>query len=282
MRRKERHHIEGRLTSAERQPLSHGVGRFRIPRGKGGVILLLLVMIAGYYIQDFTGPTRSAREVSAASVATAQQTDNTQNDEAQKLTSALFDTVQASWKTIFQQAGNTWKPVGLVMYRDRPQPECTDNQSDSGSFYCASTATIYMDLSFYDQLHDQPIADSEFALGYLIARQVAYHVQHLLGIDSALKQIQENATPALKTEISNQAEWQRDCFVGIWASDMAVQNRVTWQNLASVIQMITRSGNQGMGEATPIANHSDAEYYWFKKGVEQGDPGKCDSFQNPR
>ncbi|MDU5193048.1 MAG: neutral zinc metallopeptidase, partial [Mixta calida] len=48
--RRESDNVEDRRS----QSPTVGAGRMRIPRGKGGIILLVIVMVAGYYGYDLT------------------------------------------------------------------------------------------------------------------------------------------------------------------------------------------------------------------------------------
>ncbi len=47
-----------------------------------------------------------------------------------------------------------------------------------GPFYCPADGTVYINLSFYDDMKDKLGADGDFAQGYVIAHEVGHHVQN--------------------------------------------------------------------------------------------------------
>ncbi len=65
-----------------------------------------------------------------------------------------------------------------------------------GPFYCPADSTVYIDLSFYDEMKNKLGADGDFAQGYVIAHEVGHHVQKLLGIEPKVRQQQQHATEA--------------------------------------------------------------------------------------
>ncbi len=81
-----------------------------------------------------------------------------------------------------------------------------------GPFYCPADGTVYIDLSFYDDMKDKLGADGDFAQGYVIAHEVGHHVQKLLGIEPKVRQLQQNATQAEVNRLSVRMELQGRLF----------------------------------------------------------------------
>ena len=52
--RRESDNVEDRRNDSG-SPLGGGGGGFRLPSGKGGIVLLIIVLVAGYYGVDLTG-----------------------------------------------------------------------------------------------------------------------------------------------------------------------------------------------------------------------------------
>lgn len=74
---------------------------FRLPRGKGGIILLVVVLVAGYYGVDLTGLLTGqpiSQQQSTRSI-------SPNDDEAAKFTSVILATTEDTWGQLFQKWG---------------------------------------------------------------------------------------------------------------------------------------------------------------------------------
>lgn len=109
------------------------------------------------------------------------------------------------------------------MYRGATRTGCGAGQSVMGPFYCPADGTVYIDLSFYDDMKNKLGADGDFAQGYVIAHEVGHHVQKLLGIEPKVRQMQQNASQAEVNRLSVRMELQADCFAGVWGNSMQQQ-----------------------------------------------------------
>ncbi len=95
----------------------------------------------------------------------------------------ILATTEDTWGQQFEKMGKTYQQPKLVMYRGMTRTGCGAGQSIMGPFYCPADGTVYIDLSFYDDMKDKLGADGDFAQGYVIAHEVGHHVQKLLGIE---------------------------------------------------------------------------------------------------
>ncbi|SUI19601.1 protein ypfJ [Salmonella enterica subsp. salamae] len=163
---------------------------FRLPRGKGGIILLVVVLVAGYYGVDLTGLLTGQPVSQQQSTRSISPND----DEAAKFTSVILATTEDTWGQLFQKMGRGYQQPKLVMYRGMTRTGCGAGQSVMGPFYCPADGTVYIDLSFYDDMKNKLGADGDFAQGYVIAHEVGHHVQKLLGIEPKVRQLQQNAS----------------------------------------------------------------------------------------
>jgi len=80
---------------------------------------------------------------------------------------------------------------------------------------------VYIDLSFYDDLHNRFGAKGDFAEAYVIAHEFGHHVQHLLGVDQQVRQAQ-GMDPRASNPLSVRLELQADCYAGVWAKNQQV------------------------------------------------------------
>lgn len=262
-----------------------GGGGFRLPiRGKGGIVLLIVVVVvAGYYGVDLTPLLTGGQSGSQVS----QQTRISPNDdEAAKFTAVILGYTEDTWQQIFQQMGKTYQPPKLVMYRGATQTGCGIGQSVMGPFYCPADSTVYIDLSFYDDMKDQLGAGGDFAQGYVVAHEVGHHVQKLLGIESRVRQQQQGAPEKTVNALSVKLELQADCFAGVWGHSMQQQQILDEQDPHEALNAARAIGDdrlqqRGQGRVVPDSfthGTSEQRYHWFKRGFDSGDIHQCDTF----
>ncbi|PYB33126.1 neutral zinc metallopeptidase, partial [Serratia marcescens] len=178
--RRESDNVEDRR--GQSSGLGGGGGGFRVPvRGKGGIVILVVVLVAGYYGIDLS-PLLNGGNVAPQG---QQQSANIspKDDELAKFTSVVLASTEDNWKEIFQRMGKTYQPPKLVMYRGVTRTSCGTGQAAMGPFYCPGDRTVYIDLSFYQDMKTKLGAGGDFAQAYVVAHEVGHHVQNLLGIE---------------------------------------------------------------------------------------------------
>ncbi|ADO47559.1 neutral zinc metallopeptidase [[Enterobacter] lignolyticus] len=278
--RRESDNVEDRRNDSG-APMMGGRG-FRLPSGKGGIILLLVVVVAGYYGVDLTGLLTGQPLTSPAT----QQSISPKDDEAAKFTSVILATTEDTWGQIFQKMGRQYQQPKLVMYRGATRTGCGTGQSVMGPFYCPADSTVYIDLSFYDDMKHKLGADGDFAQGYVIAHEVGHHVQKLLGIEPKVRQMQQQASRAEVNRLSVRMELQADCFAGVWGHSMKQQGVLENGDLQEALNAAQAIGDdrlqqQSQGHVVPDSfthGTSEQRYTWFKRGFDSGDPAQCNTF----
>lgn len=80
-----------------------GGGGFRLPSGKGGIVLLIIVLVAGYYGVDLTGMLTG--EPMPQQQTSTQRSISPKDDEAAKFTSVILATTEDTWEPIFEKDG---------------------------------------------------------------------------------------------------------------------------------------------------------------------------------
>lgn len=185
--------------------------------GKGRLILLVVVMVAGYYGVDLS-PLLS--EPTTQSQPQRQEMSQPAKDPLARFTSVMLASTEDAWSEIFQQSGSRYQAPKLVLYRGSTRTGCGQGQSVMGPFYCPADRTVYIDLSFYQEMRDKLGADGDFAQGYVVAHEVGHHVQNLLGIERKMREQQQGLSRAEQNKLSVKLELQADCFAGVWGHYM--------------------------------------------------------------
>ncbi|AIN19703.1 neutral zinc metallopeptidase family protein [Yersinia rochesterensis] len=267
---------------------SGGGGGFRPPiGGKGGLVILIVVLVAGYYGVDLTPLLNGSDPMSQTQTQPRSQSAvSAKDDQYAKFTSVVLADTEDTWKPIFQEMGRSYQEPKLVMYRGATRTGCGTGQSVMGPFYCPADSTVYIDLSFYEDMKNKLGADGDFAQAYVIAHEVGHHVQHLLGIDTKVRQQQQGVSEAEANRLSVKMELQADCFAGVWGKAMEKQNVLEIGDLQEALNAAQAIGDdrlqqQRQGQVVPDSfthGTSAQRYTWFKRGFDSGDPNNCNTF----
>lgn len=258
-------------------------------RGAGGIVLFLAVMIAGYYGIDLSPLLTNSGVVSTAPD-TQQYAPTAEENEMARFTKVALKTTEDTWQELFQRMGRTYTPAKLVLYTGVTDTGCGYGQSAMGPFYCPEDESVYIDLSFYQDMKTKMGGGGDFAEGYVLSHEVGHHVQHLLGIDQQVRQLQAGAGKAAANQLSVRLELQADCYAGVWGKTMQQQGILEPGDVEEALRTAEAIGDdrlqkQSMGRVVPDSfthGTSEQRYYWFKRGFDSGDPKMCDTFSDPR
>jgi len=280
--RRESDNVEDRRSQSS--GLGGGGRQIRLPRGKGGIVLLIVVAVAGYYGYDLTG-LLTGGDVAPTSQQ-QQRSVSANDDEAAKFTKVILATTEDTWGKLFQQMNKQYVAPKLVMYRGATRTGCGTGQSVMGPFYCPADQTVYIDLSFYDEMKTKLGAGGDFAQGYVVAHEVGHHVQKLLGIEPKVREMQQGASEKQVNQLSVKMELQADCFAGVWGHYMQKENILEAGDLQEALNAAEAIGDdrlqqKGQGRVVPDSfthGTSEQRYTWFKRGFDGGDPGQCNTF----
>ena len=251
--------------------------------GKGRLILLVVVMVAGYYGVDLS-PLLS--EPTTQSQPQRQEMSQPAKDPLARFTSVMLASTEDAWGEIFQQSGSRYQAPKLVLYRGSTRTGCGQGQSVMGPFYCPADRTVYIDLSFYQEMRDKLGADGDFAQGYVVAHEVGHHVQNLLGIERKIREQQQGLSRADQNKLSVKLELQADCFAGVWGNYMQREQVLEHGDLEEALNAAQAIGDdrlqqQSQGRVIPdsFTHGSSAQRYaWFKRGFDSGKPASCNTF----
>ncbi len=283
--RRESDNVEDRRGDSTGSSGGLGGGGFRVPRGKGGLILLVVVLVAGYYGVDLT-PLLNGEAPVGQTQTQSQQVNSPEDNQMAKFTSVILASTEDTWSQLFQKMGKQYQDPKLVLYRGATRTGCGTGQSVMGPFYCPADKTVYIDLSFYQEMKDKLGADGDFAQGYVVAHEVGHHVQNLLGIEPKIRQMQQGASKAEQNRLSVKMELQADCFAGVWGHFMQNQQVLEQGDLEEALNAAQAIGDdrlqqQSQGRVIPDSfthGTSEQRYAWFKRGFDSGNPNSCNTF----
>lgn len=133
-----------------------------------------MVLVAGYYGIDLSPLLNGGDRVPYSQ---PQSTNISPKDnELAKFTSVVLASPEDNWKELFQRMGKIYQSPKLVMYRGVTRTRCGTGQAAMGPFYCPADKTMYIDLSFYQDMKIKLGAGGDFAQAYVVAHEVGHHV----------------------------------------------------------------------------------------------------------
>ncbi|EDU59664.1 hypothetical protein GKR72_12675 [Providencia stuartii] len=265
-----------------------GNGRgMRIPlRGKSGVVILIVIVVAGYYGVDLTGLITGEPIGNHSSQQAQNRTISPQEAQLADFTSVMLASTEDVWQTEFKKLGKQYQQPKLVIYRNGTSTACGQGKAFMGPFYCPADNKVYIDLSFYNDMKTKLGAGGEFAQGYVVAHEIGHHVQHLLGIERQVRKLQQGVSTKEANKLSVKLELQADCFAGVWGHNMDKEGILDDGDLQSALNAAQAIGDdrlqqQSQGRVIPDSfthGTSQQRYFWFKKGFETGDINSCNTF----
>ncbi len=252
-------------------------------RGQGGIfgaVLLVVVLVAGYYGYDLS-PL-----LGLGGTEVSQTRPVPRNDELAQFTSAALKSTEDTWSQIFRQAGRQYSPATLVLYSGYTDTACGYGQSAMGPFYCPADHKVYIDLSFYNDMERKMGGGGDFALGYVLAHEIGHHVQNQLGISQKVNREMQRSSKREANHLSVMLELQADCFAGVWGNRMRERGILEGGDLEEALNTATAIGDdrlqrQSMGRVVPDSfthGTSEQRYNWFKRGYDTGDVAQCNTF----
>jgi predicted metalloprotease len=211
------------------------------------------------------------------------------DDAGAKFVSQVLRSTEVVWTDVFRQAGKTYQPPKLVLFKDEWQTGCGDGVAAMGPFYCPNDQKVYIDLSFYDTLARRLGAPGQFAQAYVVAHEIGHHVQNQMGIMRRVDALRSQGGEAQGNALSVRVELQADCFAGVWArrSQQAQGWRLEPGDIEQALNAASQIGDdklqrQTRGRVVPESfthGTSAQRVSWFKRGVESGSVDACNTFE---
>jgi predicted metalloprotease len=236
----------------------------------GGGIVSLIVLVLVFVLNNIGGAPEPAQQRPSSDLADQCRTGKDADQSERCRVVGVVNSIQDYWKQEIPE----YRPSKTVLYSGRLRTGCGAASSAVGPFYCPGDQRVYLDLSFFDQLHSQFGAKGgPFAQAYVIAHEYGHHVQDLLG--------------ELQTDGSVPVELQADCYAGVWARNAVTtgfyEKPFTKTEIAEALDAAAAVGDdriqqrtQGRIDPESFTHGSSAQRVAaFQRGYEKGTPTGC-------
>ena len=196
---------------------------------------------------------------------------------------AVLGDTEDVWGAIFQQMGQRYEKPKLVLYRGGTRTACGQASSSVGPFYCPADHDVYLDTTFFSELHNRFGAPGDFAQAYVIAHEVGHHVQNLLGTMRQFDAQAQRADERTRNALSVRLELQADCYAGVWGFFSQKRNIIDAKDIESGLRAAAAVGDDAISHGRLPADsftHGSAadRARWFRTGLQSGDPRDCNTF----
>jgi hypothetical protein len=213
-------------------------------------------------------------------------------DEMGRFASAILGNTEDVWKTVMpQQVNRQYQPPKLVLFSGSTRSGCGGAQSAMGPFYCPLDQTVYIDLTFFEEMQRRFRAGGDFAYAYVLAHEVGHHVENQLGILPRVQERQRQVSQTEGNQLSVRVELMADCLAGVWAH----HSQQRWQSLEQgdieeAIRAAEAIGDdrlqkQSGGRVVPDSfthGSSEQRVRWLTTGLKSGTIQSCDTFRASR
>lgn len=257
--------------------------------GAGGIGLggLLLILAIGFFTDIDLTPYVSGNGGTAG--AYLDRDLSPEEEQAADFTLRVLATTEDVWDRVLQeQAGMPYDPPVLVLFSGVTQSPCGGASGATGPFYCPADRKAYLDLDFFATLARQLGAEGDFAAAYVVAHEVAHHIQNEIGILSQVDLARREMAAREANALTVRLELQADCLAGVWASQ--VEGLLEPGDVAEAMNAAERIGDDRLQRQagrvprpeTFTHGTSAQRAGWFGRGYESGQMAACDTFAADR
>jgi predicted metalloprotease len=258
-------------------------GRMALGGGIGAIIVVVAALLFGVD----PGALLNLEPTTTQQVPEGSTVGDPHEEEQKSFVSGVLATTEDVWSELFVRNGGTYAQPTVVLFTGLVESACGRASAASGPFYCPADQKVYLDLSFFDELHSRFGAPGDFAAAYVIAHEIGHHVQKQMGITDQVDAARGRVSEEEYNRMSVRLELQADFFAGVWAyhakNSLDVLEAGDYEegiNAASAIGD-DRLQKQSQGYVVPDAfthGTSTQRVAWFRRGFETGDLAQGDTF----
>lgn len=285
---------EGREESSnieDRRGMALPAGGMALGGGLGSIVLLIILMLLGanpQQILEQAGDRPAFQDNAPPPISP----ESDQDADLKKFVSVVMKDTEDVWNKLFKEKlGARYQEPKLVLFTGSVRSACGVASSQVGPFYCPGDNNVYLDFDFFRQLKSELGAPGDFAMAYVIAHEVAHHVQNQLGISGKVQQLQARGGESEGNKLSVRLELQADYLAGVWVHHAQVNKRILEKgDLEEALHAASRIGDdylqkraRGYVSKESFTHGSSAQRQkYLKLGMETGDlQGMMKLFETP-
>jgi predicted metalloprotease len=268
-------------------------------------ILCAAVLVAG--CGSSSGSDKASSDPTATATATPRATPTVQSSDLRRLPQApapsggppssqgrhravflraVFDDVEGLWQQEFHGAGLTYRQARLTVFTEQVNTACGPGGLSTGPFYCPASFGVYVEPRFFAALSNRVgVHLGDVAQAYVVAHEVAHHVQTLLGLTHQ-KAAADQQDPAGANARSVRFELQADCLAGVWMHSVYRRGELTDADISQALDAAAVVGDDfqqnAAGQQRPreqwTHGSSAQRQHWLTTGLQEGRPEACDTF----
>jgi len=250
-----------------------------------GVIVILLQIFGGETGQTVAPVLNEFNKNRQTQEVTERELTAEEKELGDFMATILADTEDV-WTQVFREnnLGNYKKP-DMVLFTDAVQTGCGNATSATGPFYCPADQKLYMDLIFFNELHNRFGAKKgDFAMAYVTAHEIGHHVQTLMGTSQKVRRAQQGMSKVDANKLSVALELKADFYAGLWAYHN--QEYLEEGDIEEALSAANAVGDDALqrkvqGSVNPDSfTHGTSQQRkdWFLRGYKSGDMRQHDTF----
>lgn len=252
----------------------------------GGGIGILLIIVIGALFGVRPDQLLGLLDQAGAKAPQVNQPAPGREDDIREFIEVVLKDTENVWGRIFRQHVDGSYPAPKLVLFDSESVDsgCGRAPAAAGPFYCPADQKIYINPRFFDDLARQHQAPGEFARAYVIAHEVAHHVQHVLQFDAPVQRARSRGNEIESNRASVRLELQADYLAGVWAHHVHRYDQILEPgDIEAAIRAASQIGDdvlmkRSSGYVIPERyTHGTAEQRvrWFRRGFETGDFRDC-------
>ncbi|SHK31867.1 KPN_02809 family neutral zinc metallopeptidase [Epilithonimonas mollis] len=263
---------------------SGGSGGMMVGGGLGTIIIAAIVFFLG------GDPSAILNNNAASSQQTEQRNLSQEELNIREFIKMLTFENEETWEKVFQENGIRFRPAKVVLFESATSSGCGTAQSEMGPFYCPADETIYMDMSFFNELQQKFGAKvGQFTVAYVLGHEYGHHIQKLLGTLDKVDQLRQSGkySEAETNKVSVANELQADFYAGLWAKQ--TDSREKFLEPGDIQEAMSAAAAVGddniqkraqgyVNQESFTHGSSEQREEWFMKGYNSGDIRQGDTF----